>query len=78
MEDASQNTALLVMDMQAGILGRLTDASPLINNVAKAIANARDKKIRVIYVRVGFRDGGPEISPNNKILSESKGSKING
>jgi nicotinamidase-related amidase len=65
MEQQTQNTALLVMDMQLGILGRFPDASSLIGNVAKAIATARDKKIPVIYVTVGFRQGAPEINLNN-------------
>jgi nicotinamidase-related amidase len=64
-----QNTALLVMDMQSGILRNYPDAAVLSSNVAKAIACARDKKIPVIYVRVGFRAGAPEISMNNKSFS---------
>jgi nicotinamidase-related amidase len=66
MEQNAQNTALLITDMQAGILGMLPDSAAVIGNVAKAIANARDKKIPVIYVTVGFRQGAPEVSMNNK------------
>lgn len=65
-------TALLVMDMQAGIVPRLPDAASVLSNVTKAIANARSKKIPVIYVVVGFRQGAPEISPNNKTFSQGK------
>lgn len=65
-------TALLVMDMQAGIVPRLPDAAAVLSNVAKAIANARSKKMPVIYVVVGFRQGTPEISPNNKTFSQGK------
>jgi nicotinamidase-related amidase len=68
----TQNTALLVMDMQAGILGNFPDAAALISRVAGAIANARSKKIPVIYVTVGFRPGTPEISSNNKSFVASK------
>ncbi|GAA3945448.1 isochorismatase family protein [Chitinophaga oryziterrae] len=57
-----QNTALLVMDMQTAILSNLSDSSIVKSNVAKAIANARSKKIPVIYVIVGFRSGAPEAS----------------
>jgi nicotinamidase-related amidase len=67
-----QNTALLVMDMQVAIIGMLSDASGIISNVAKAIANARDKNIPIIYVVVGFRQGTPEISMNNKGFAASK------
>ena len=72
MEQHTQNTALLVMDMQAGIVAMLPDATVVIANVAKAIAHARDKHIPVIYVTVGFRQGAPEVSRNNKGFSASK------
>jgi len=62
----TQNTALLVMDMQIAILGMLPDAAAIKDNVAKAIAHARSQKIPVIFVVVGFRQGMPEISMNNK------------
>ncbi|MDB5007789.1 MAG: isochorismatase [Mucilaginibacter sp.] len=65
-------TALLVMDMQMGTLAMLPSAGELIGNVAKAIANAREKKIPVIYVVVGFRQGTPEISMDNKSFSAFK------
>ena len=68
----TQNTALLVMDMQAGIVPMLPDAAGILKNVAKAIATARDRKIPVIYVVVGFRQGAPEINMNNKGFASSK------
>ncbi len=69
----TKNTALLVMDMQQGILPMLP-ISPevLISNVNKAIANARAKNMPVIYVVVGFRAGMPEVSPGNKSFSATK------
>ena len=69
MESNTQNTALLIMDMQVGILQNFSEAAALLNSVAKAINHARSKKIPVIYVRVGFRQGAPEISMNNKSFS---------
>src|ERR1700744_1846872 len=72
MEQNTQNTALLVMDMQAAILGSLPDATKLISNVNKAIANARNHHMPVLYVRVGFRQGAPEINMNNKGFAASK------
>jgi nicotinamidase-related amidase len=72
MEQNTQNTALLVMDMQTAILGMLPDATTLINNTASAITHARDKNIPVIYVTVGFRQGTPEINMNNKGFAASK------
>lgn len=72
MEQNTQNTALLVMDMQIGILGMLPGAEGLLANLSKAIANAREKQIPVIYVVVGFRQGAPEISLNNKSFVAGK------
>jgi nicotinamidase-related amidase len=72
MEHQSQNTALLVMDMQTTILQMLPDGTAFVSNVAKAIANARQKKIPVIYIVIGFRAGAPEISMNNKRIAAQK------
>jgi nicotinamidase-related amidase len=68
----TQNTALLVMDMQSAIVAMLPDAAPVKEKVAQAIAKARGKNIPVIYVVVGFRKGAPEISTNNKGFAVSK------
>jgi nicotinamidase-related amidase len=72
----NKNTALLVMDMQAGIVGMLPNATDLLSNllpkVAQAIASARENKIPVIYVTVGFRQGAPEVSVNNKGVAAVK------
>ncbi len=77
MENSTQNTALLVMDMQDGILPRLPKSANVINNAAKAIANARSKNIRIIFVVVGFRPGAPETSINNKSFSPGRGNYSN-
>jgi len=73
MGQDTQNTALLVMDMQTAILGSLADTTSLIANVSKAMAAARSNEMLVIYVVVGFREGMPEISMNNKGFAASKG-----
>ncbi|WP_158800101.1 cysteine hydrolase family protein [Pedobacter sp. L105] len=62
MEQNTSNTALLVMDMQAGIVAMLPAGTTILDNVTKAIATARTNNIPVIYVVVGFRNGAPEIS----------------
>lgn len=72
MQHEIKNTALLVMDMQKGILTGFADAERLVNNVAKAIKIARENKIPVIYATVGFRKGAPEISDNNKTFAGGK------
>jgi nicotinamidase-related amidase len=68
----TQNTALLVMDMQSAILASLPDSTSVINNTAKALAMARQNQIPVIYVVVGFRTGSPEISTDNKGFAAAK------
>jgi nicotinamidase-related amidase len=70
--EQTQNTALLVMDMQLGILPRLPGAELLLVKMSKAIAAAREKQIPVIYVVVGFRQGAPEVSMNNKSFGAGK------
>jgi nicotinamidase-related amidase len=72
MEQNTNNAALLVMDMQVGILGMLPTATTLIQRTADAIATARSRKIPVIFVTVGFRPGAPEVSPNNKSFAGGK------
>jgi len=72
MEQNNQNAALLVMDMQTAIAGRLPAESKTIGNIAKAIAYARANEIPVIYVVVGFRPGMPEVSSNNKAFAASR------
>ncbi len=67
-----QKTALLVMDMQEGILHNLPTASAFIPVVARAISHAREKGIPVWYVTLTFRDGMPEINPQNKMLAAFK------
>ena len=56
---------MLIMDVQAGIVSRLPDATVLLANVNTALAHARKKGIPVIYVVVGFRNGLPEVSANS-------------
>ena len=54
-------TALLVMDIQAGTIGRVPDSKTLLDTLNQAIAAARSAQIPVIYVVVGFRKGFPEL-----------------
>src|ERR1700710_712082 len=71
MERNSQtlNSALLVMDIQAATMAMLQDSKELKKNLTTAIAAARQAKMPIIYVVVGFRKGFPEISPANKSFS---------
>lgn len=69
----NNKTALLVMDMQMGILPRLPQqGAEIVKSIAGAINAAREKDILIIFVRVGFRKGLPEISAENKTFSAIK------
>jgi nicotinamidase-related amidase len=62
---SSPASALLVMDFQNSIVERFADATVL-DRAAEAGAAARGAGVPVIYVRVAFRPGYPEVSPRNK------------
>ena len=61
-------TALLVMDVQDGVVQRLGDPQ-MLQRAAAAITAARAAGVRVIYVVVGFRAGYPEVSARNRAFS---------
>jgi nicotinamidase-related amidase len=66
------NSALLVMDVQKGIVSRFPDPGYL-PRLGSAIATARSAGLPVIYVAVGFRAGHPEVSSRNKSFSAIAG-----
>ena len=71
-DPSDSHSALLVMDIQNGIVERLGDASALLGRLGGAISAARRAEMPVIYVHVRFRDGYPEISPRNRVFSALK------
>ena len=62
--------ALLVMDIQNGIVGRAPDAPGLLRTLDRAVTAARAASIPVIYVRVAFRPGAPEANPRNATFAQ--------
>jgi nicotinamidase-related amidase len=68
------STALLVMDVQQGIVDRFADDEGYLPRLADAIEAAHAAGIRVIYVIVGFRAGYPEVSERNKSFGAIAGS----
>lgn len=65
----NKTTALLVLDMQMGILPRLPQqGATVVEKVAQAIKIARESNVMVIFVRVGFQKGLPEVSAANKVF----------
>lgn len=67
------STALLLMDFQNGIAGR-PGFEPAIESASRALAAARGAGMPVVFIRVAFRDGYPEVSPNNMAFSQITGS----
>src|SRR5579875_2522900 len=60
------------MDVQEGIVARFAQAGDVLAPIRTAIAAAHAAAIPVIYVKVAFRPGYPEVSPNNKSFSAIK------
>jgi nicotinamidase-related amidase len=67
------NTALLVMDLQPGILGRLDDDS-VVERVNGAIATARAAGATVAFVRVAFTDAEAAAVPERNKMFTRMGS----
>ena len=68
-------TALLVMDVQNAIVGRVPDAADaLLAALDRATTAARAHGIPVVYVRVAFRPGSLDVSPRNKAFAALTGS----
>ncbi len=57
------------MDVQNNIVKNVSGQEKLIENIKLAIKTARIASMKIIYVRVTFRPGFPEISENNKSFS---------
>jgi nicotinamidase-related amidase len=69
MNNLKDKTALLVMDLQNGIVSRYAEKEEVLIPFQKAIEAARQHEIPVIFVRVAFNKGYPEINPKNKMFS---------
>jgi nicotinamidase-related amidase len=60
-------TVLLVMDFQSGIADRYP--ADVVDRAAEAVHAARNAGMPVIFVRVAFRPGHPEVSPRNRAFA---------
>jgi nicotinamidase-related amidase len=67
------STALLVMDVQQGIVDRFATGEGYLTRLAAAIEAARGAGIGVIFVIVAFRPGYPEVSQRNKSFAAIAG-----
>jgi nicotinamidase-related amidase len=65
--------ALLVMDVQPGILKNVgTQAEEYLARIRKLVEAAHNVHMPVIFVVVRFREGYPEVSPQNKSFENLK------
>lgn len=60
----TEHTALLLMDLQKGIVDRI-DNTRLLPRIESALTAARRTGMRVIWVKVCFRHDYPEVSRSN-------------
>ncbi len=72
MPSSNENSALLVMDVQDGILDRLPDKDAYLGRVRTAVEAARRKAVPVRLVVAGFRPGMPEASARNRVFATYK------
>ncbi len=61
--------ALLLMDLQNSILERIGAGESYLDKVVGVQERAEAAGVLVVLVRVAFRPGHPEISPNNKTFA---------
>ncbi len=63
------NSALLVMDVQRGVVDRYAGDGALVDRLRQAVAAARAMAVPVVFVRVALRPGRPEVSSRNKAFA---------
>ncbi len=68
------STALLIMDVQQGIVARFAGDDGYLDRLATAITAARAAGVMVGYVTIAFRPGYPEVSDRNKSFAAIAGS----
>ena len=68
------STALLIMDVQQGIVDRFGGDQGYLPRLTATTEAARAAGIRIIYVTVAFRAGYPEVSQRNKSFATIAGS----
>jgi nicotinamidase-related amidase len=72
MPKESQRSALLVMDVQAGIIDRIPEPAAYLTRLTETVRAARARGVPVIHVVVGFRPGMPEASMKNQNIASFK------
>jgi nicotinamidase-related amidase len=65
--EAPTGTALLVLHMQNGVVARYPETGPaVVDRIAAAVGAARSRDVPVIFVRMAFRKGRPEMRPERR------------
>ncbi|MGB7171545.1 MAG: isochorismatase family cysteine hydrolase [Acidobacteriaceae bacterium] len=67
-------TAVLSMDMQAGIVSVYANDGSLVSLAAALLDRCRANHLPVIHVQVGFRPGMPEVSERNPLFGAIRNS----
>lgn len=62
------SAALLVMDFQVGIVERFS-GTDVVGTTRRAVEAARRHGVPVVFVRIGFREGAPEVSARNQAFA---------
>ena len=66
-------TAVLAMDFQHGIVAnQMAAGRHIVENAQGVLKAARKASILVVHVIIQFREGYPEVSPRNRMLSPIK------
>ncbi|MGE3621096.1 MAG: cysteine hydrolase family protein [Acidimicrobiia bacterium] len=65
-------SALLLLDLQQGVVERYSTDPGLVERVALALDTARRRSMLVVHVSVRFRSGHPEVDPANRQFSALK------
>lgn len=69
MDRRAESSALLVMDVQRGVVEHSVGDAGFLARLRQAVDTARAGGTVVIFVRVAFRTGHPEVSPRNRIFA---------
>ena len=67
-------TAVLSMDLQAGIVSTYVKDPELLTRAASVLQRARASAMRIIHVQVGFRPNLPEVGTRNPLFAAIKSS----
>ena len=69
MNTGTGKTALLILDVQNRGSQFFDKNQPFIDSLNNAIETARSQNFPIIFTGYKFREGAPEINPNNKLFN---------